>query len=877
MSGVPDTAVGFLLENLKEFVFYNADLIAGAEDRAKSLCDELEVLKSFLKKSTEEYSYSDDDFLDKLAKDVRKLVYRAEDAIETYIAKASKHKSRGMVKGTILALDHALELRNIGKELDTIKQEVQILYNSKISLGFQAMHVDRTHQRRIKKAPVNDDDDMVGFKDAMEDVIKLLNMGPEDLQTVSIFGMLGIGKSTLARKVFKHPTVAYQFFIRSFIEVSQEYESKEVFLKILRSFGIATDEMNRMSEDDLVEEIRNYLATRNFLIVLDDVWTPDAWNDLKRCLPNNQKHSRILITTRHKNLAEYAKQGSEPYKLRFLTHEESRELFRKKVFGSEPFPSELEEHETAILDRCDGLPLAIVVVAGILISHRKESYWWKKVAKNVDKYNIAETEEANSVIQLSFKNLPYRLKPCFLYLGVFREDFEIPAKTLLQLWVSEGFVPRDNGKETSEDIAEDYLEELVDRSLVMVEQRRFNGQVKTIRVHDTLREFCKAQGVKEELFREIKGHEHVGNMAADDDRRLCINYNVLAYIKSKPSGKCVRSFLSFAKEDFILPIEHIADIPKAFKLLRVLDIRSIKLTRFPAELYYLFLLKYIAMCSELKIIPEKVSNLRYLETFIFHTTHRRIDVKADIWKMTQLRHLETNASTHLLKTNSQPFSTNANLLTLAAISPESCKKELFDRAPQLKKLVVYGKLASILESNGQGNLFDCLPKLGCLEYLKLINDDTTAKLDSLPSENIFPRKLTRLTLQNTMLDWELMSTLAKLDKLEVLKLKDNAFTGTYWDTEKTGGFGALRVLHIGKTDLVTWKASASNFPLLTHLYLKHCPKIHAIPSDFVNISTLQLIDIYCCNSGFANSSRKLQVAKLQVQASLKLSVYPPDQ
>lgn len=874
MSGVPDTAVGFLLENLKEFVRYNADLIAGAEDNAKSLCDELEVLKSFLKKSTEEYS--DDDFLDKLSKDVRKLVYRAEDAIETYIAKASRHKSRGMVRGAFLALDHAMELRNIGRELDAIKQEVQKLYNSKITLGFQAMHVvDRTHQQRIKKSPVNDDDDMVGFKDAMEDVIKLLNIGPEDLQTVSIFGMLGIGKSTLARKVFKHPTVAYQFFIRAFIEVSQEYESKEVFLKLLRSFGIATDEMNRMSEDDLVQEIRNYLQTRNFLIVLDDVWTQDAWNDLKRCFPNNLKHSRILITTRHRNLAEYARQGSEPYKLRFLTPEESRELFRKKVFGKDTFPSELEVHETAILDRCDGLPLAIVVVAGILISHRKESYWWGKVARNVDKYNIAETEEANSVIQLSFKNLPYRLKPCFLYLGVFREDFEIPAKTLLQLWVSEGFVPRVNGKETSEEMAEDYLEELVDRSLVMVEQRRYNGQVKTIRVHDTLREFCKVQGVKEELFREIK----VGNMAAENDRRLCINYNVLEYIKSKPSGKSVRSFLSFAKEDFFLPIELLSDIPKAFKLLRVLDIRSIKLTRFPADLYYLFLLKYIAMCCELKVIPDKVSNLRYLETFIFHTTHRRIEVKADIWKMTQLRHLETNASTVLLKTASQPFFANTNLQTLAAISPESCKKEVFDRTPELKKLVVCGKLATSLDSSStsQGNMFDFLPKLGSLEYLKLINDDTTAKLESLPSENSFPRKLTRLTLQNTMLDWELISTLAKLDKLEVLKLKDNAFTGTYWDTEKTGGFGALKVLHIGKTDLVTWKALASNFPLLTHLYLKHCPKIEAIPSDFVNISTLQLIDIYCCNSVFSNSSRKLQVAKLQVQASLKLSVYPPDQ
>ncbi|KAI5678610.1 hypothetical protein M9H77_09560 [Catharanthus roseus] len=509
--------------------------------------------------------------------------------------------------------------------------------------------------------------------------------------------MLGLGKTTLARNVLKHPTVEYKFFVRAFVEVSAEYKSEEVFLKILHEIGVDTKEM-RKHEDDLIQVIRSYLENRNFLIVLDDVWTPGAWEDLQRAFPTNQqKHSRILITTRSKPVAELARKGNDPYNLRFLRLSESQELLRKKVFGNEEFPEYLTTLETLILDRCDGLPLSIVVVAGILLYHREESYWWEKVAKNIETFNLATADRAQSVIELSFKNLPQHLKPCFLYLGVFREDYEIPSKILLHLWVSEGFVPQANGEESSEDIAEDYLEELVDRSLVMVDKRRLNGRIKSIRIHDTLREFCKAQAKAEELYREIKMSEQGGDKAKDDDFRICVNSQILDYIKSKPSGKYVRSFLSFSKDNAVLPSDHISQIPKAFKFVRVLDIRSIKLVRFPAEICNnLLLLKYLALFSEVKIIPEKMSNLRYLQTIIFITTQPKVEIKADIWKMTRLRHLVTNAVASLVR-NPEVLPKNANLHTLTVIAAECCTKEVFARAEELKKLAISGKLAPKLE------------------------------------------------------------------------------------------------------------------------------------------------------------------------------------
>lgn len=95
-----------------------------------------------------------------------------------------------------------------------------------------------------------------------------------------------------------------------------------------------------------------------------------------------------------------------------------------------------------------------------------------------------------NIISLSYKKLPHELRDCFLYIGVFPEDTEIPAWKLIRLWIAEGFIQQ-NASSSLEEVAEDNLNELVARNLVMVEKTKANGDVKTCRVHDMIREFCQ--------------------------------------------------------------------------------------------------------------------------------------------------------------------------------------------------------------------------------------------------------------------------------------------------------------------------------------------------------------------------------------------------
>lgn len=727
---------------------------------------------------------------------------------------------------------------------------------------------------------------VIGYKAELEQIVNNLVSGTKELEVVSVTGMLGLGKTSLARKVYSHPHIEFHFFTRIFVTVSQDYKKKEVLLQILRCIighYIDQTELLKMSDTELVEKIHQTLKGRRFLVVLDDVCTREAWDSLKGIFPweDDKQGSRILVTTGQNNVA--SRTAGSVYHLRFLYEEEGKELLRTKVFGKhQQLPEKLESYEAEILRKCAGLPLAIVMVAGILRDHPDDLHWWEKVAKGFN--DATEKFQMKDVIRFSFNQLPQELKLCFLYFGVFHEDSDISTQTLMQLWMAEGLVIQEVSNVRLEDVAEQYLDELVDRNLVMVQKRRKDGKIKTCRIHDIFSEFCKEEAMKEDIFQVLTTSDQLQPLS-DDSRRISIEYNVGEFLKSmqlsSSKAKRVRSLLSLPRNDDVfeypstgssMPSSSLSALT-SFKLLKVLDIRATTLQSFPGDLCYLFLLRYLAIYGSFKTVPEKLSNLRNLKTLIILTTLKSLQFDADISKLTLLRHLHCNSSLSLQKlTKIKEASANENLQTLSLISVDSCGDEMVEISPKLKKLGISGNLSSISD----GNWFKCLVRLYNLENLKLLHDNNNIKVMDLPQDhNMLPRKLTRLTLSNTSLDWKYMSILGKLEYLEVLKLKNNAFGGGgFWKTED-GGFQRLKILQISGTDLFTWKASENDFPDLHSLYLAHCTKLQSLPNALAQWNSLRNVEVYCCNSMLAASAQKLGQLKVEQGQVLNMSIYPP--
>ncbi|KAK4394855.1 putative late blight resistance proteinR1A-10 [Sesamum angolense] len=453
---------------------------------------------------------------------------------------------------------------------------------------------------------------------------------------------------------------------------------------------------------------------------------------------------------------------------------------------------------------------------------------------------------------------------------MFPEDFEIPIKRLILPWIAKGFIQQ-NTEISSEETAKQYLKDLISRNLVMTDKVSTTGKIKTCRVHDKIRDFC---------LREVRryGGELVAGSISDLQRRRHISIDfksVMNFISSQPYGPRIRSILCSSTEEIILLPTDVSAIADGFKLTRVLDVRSIRFTRFPFYLTQLVHLRYIALTSDFKVLPEAISKWWNIQTIIVFTSSRVLEIKADIWKMVHLRHLETNASVILCKPGGG--GNGEKIQTLLNISPQSCTNDLFERAINLKKLGIRGQLTMLHDDKGGSTPFDNLGKLQQLEKLKLLNDlhihPQEAKLPGLPPSHKFPPKLISLTLSYTLLSWEQMYVLGTLHNLRVLKLKNNAFAGERWEAAD-GGFQQLEVLQIEYTDLVLWEVSSHHFPKLQHLRLRNCEELKALPFGLANVSSLQVIDLHRTTKLAAASARKIQQETDTKGRRLKLSIFP---
>ncbi|KAM0001431.1 putative P-loop containing nucleoside triphosphate hydrolase [Helianthus debilis subsp. tardiflorus] len=140
---------------------------------------------------------------------------------------------------------------------------------------------------------------VVGFDNEIETLLdQLTSTSTKQYQIISITGMAGLGKTTLARTLYSHELVKYMFDFRAWACVSQVYIKKDLLLSILSSFMDDLTDLYEMGEHQLGEKLYRKLKGRRYLVVLDDIWDCTVWNDLKMYFPDDKTGSRVLFTSR---------------------------------------------------------------------------------------------------------------------------------------------------------------------------------------------------------------------------------------------------------------------------------------------------------------------------------------------------------------------------------------------------------------------------------------------------------------------------------------------------------------------------------------------------------------------------------------------------
>ncbi|XP_031108652.1 putative late blight resistance protein homolog R1B-17, partial [Ipomoea triloba] len=721
-------------------------------------------------------------------------------------------------------------LKQVNRNITSIEGRIQIESKNNHSAPepqrIENIKVGSFSKRSSEPTEVNV---MVGCDDQFDTIVSKLTSLSKQLQVV--VGMGGIGKTTLIKKVYEDAAIVSYFDVRAWATVSQQHNLREMLIGLLGS-----DVTNGVDNNHLANQLRQKLMGQKYLIVMDDIWETEAWDDIHRCFPEDFNGSRILLTTRLKQIADYSagSGNNNLHYMQFLNPHESWSLFYKKVFEEKNFPIEFETIARGIAEKCQGLPLTIVVVAGLLTSFNEPSpTQWENIAENLNSFlNTNQEEKCSKILSLSYDHLPLHLKVCFLYFGVFPEDSMICVKKLIMLWVAEGFLKLERS-EIMEQICETYLQDLVDRGLYC-------------KLHDLLHNFCMEVARREKLLNVINENNvevaRVQNLGYEslEPKLACSCRQV--WIKKLAE---FRSILYFPKASGLLANYSSQTFPSYPKLLRVLDLSLCDLVDIPSEIVNLICLRYLALRTNAPLKDYKWYKLLNLQTFIVETIGP--NAPGEGWKspshmldnMLHLRHVMFSKSSLYLPRQDQ---TTLQTISCLYYRPEPWPSiQNFTNIPNVKKLGIYIDITPVSDpklspkdASHQHSSLNDLVDLQWLENLKIDVPEIIPFQDVFRLPTSFPSNLKKLTLQGTCLPWDDMAIIATLPNLEALKLKHKAFCGSEWKTTENG-FCKLKYLKIAVLDFEHWSAY---FPVLECLILDFCRKLKKFPTEFADITTL---------------------------------------
>ncbi|XP_058089095.1 disease resistance protein RPM1-like isoform X1 [Magnolia sinica] len=644
-----ESVSGFLFEKLSSLLTQEVSLLRGVRTEVEEIKLELENMRAFLRDA--DTRKDSNEGLRTWVGQVRDATYEVEDIIDEFVYRMDRPQRggfRGCLLNTITLLKNIRYRHRFATQLQGLKRNIAAISMRKDQYnlintedGSSSQNANERWKHRGETAPYEDDDEIVGLKERIDQIVVWLTEEEPRRTVISVVGMGGLGKTTLVAKVYKHQMVKKHFECCVWVSVSQSYNVegllKSVITDLFKKNKLEVpSNVSSMNRSQLVEMVRDYLDTKRYLVVLDDVWSVDAWTDLNIAFPRNRCGSRIMLTTRIENVASALGDGSRVFPLERLQKKEAWELFSKKAFWKEPCPPELQQLARKIVEKCGGLPLAIVSLGSLLSLKDKTALEWNRVYRDLSWQltNDQMLERLKHILLLSFYDLPYRLKHCFLYCCMFPEDYLIKRKRLIRLWVAEGFV-EDRGKVTMEEAAEDYLKELMHRNMLQVVEKNESGRVKGCQMHDIVREVALSLSheVKFGMIYDEKQARQEGKV-----RRMSI-YSNGEIIRCTAGMVHLRSLMVFGgSTSFSYSLNTMAS---SFRLLRVLNLEGVPIQSIPDEVTNMFNLRYLNLRkTKVRELPESLWKLQNLQTLDVRNTELE-RLPSGIVKLRKLRHLFT--------------------------------------------------------------------------------------------------------------------------------------------------------------------------------------------------------------------------------------------
>ncbi|KAH0752500.1 hypothetical protein KY285_005648 [Solanum tuberosum] len=528
---------------------------------------------------------------------------------------------------------HTAFKSKMSRKINSINKELTAINSVAKDLGLHSLIVP---SRKI--FPIRETDSLVVAPDVVgrdldvaEIKEKILKMREEDVVmcTIPIVGMGGLGKTTLAKRIYNDEHIKQIFEKRIWLCLPEMSETKSFLEQILESLTERKTEVQR--RDIIVKKLQDELGGKNYLLVLDDLWCVDStsWHEFVDTLRgiNTAKGNCILVTTRMKRVASTV--AADLHILGKLTEDHCWSIFKQKAFVDGRVPEELASIGNKIVKMCHGLPLAASVLGGLL--HNKEKHEWQAI---LDGNPLVAGEDDNGensikkILKLSYDYLPSpHLKKCFAYFAMLPKDLMFEKAQLIQLWMAEGFLHPCQETTVMEDIRNNFFLLLLRNSLLQDVVLDEHNNIKYCKMHDLVHDLA-GDIFKSKLF-DQKGNDgeklsQVRYFGWDSPSDQIDKIN-------EPGRLCTLFWRNnYISEDMLL----------SFKFLRVLNLSRSGIKELSALIGKLIYLRYLDISStEITTLPHSICKLYNLQTFRVNCCYSLKEFPYEMGNMISLRHI----------------------------------------------------------------------------------------------------------------------------------------------------------------------------------------------------------------------------------------------
>ncbi|WMV52129.1 hypothetical protein MTR67_045514 [Solanum verrucosum] len=748
---------------------------------------------------------------------------------------------------------HTAFKNKMSRKINNINEELRAINKVAKNLGLQSLMVPpqkilpirETDSIVVASYVVGRDNDVAEIKE------KILTIREDiDLCTIPIAGMGGLGKTTVAKRIFNDEQIEKHFEKRVWLCLPEMSEIKSFLELILES--LTKRKVEVQGRDIIAKKLQDELAGRKYLLVLDDLWRvdPTLWDEFVDTLRgiNTSRGNFILVTTRMELVASTVATVLGPHMLEKLSEDHCWSIFKQRAFVDGKIPEEIVSMEKRIVEMCQGLPLAASVLGGLL--RGKEKHEWQAILDGnplVAGENDNGEKSIKKILKLSYDYLPSpQLKKCFAYFAMFPKDFEFEKEQLIQLWMAEGFLHPCQETTVMEDVGHRFFQILLKNSLLQDVELDEHNNITHCKMHDLVHDLA-GDILKSKLF-DPKGND--GEKLSQVRYFGCESPGDQIDKIYEPERLCTL----FWRNNYILE-----DMLLSFKLLRVLDLSSSGISELAAKIGNLIYLRYLDLSNtEITALPNSICELYNLQTFRAINCHSLKELPYEMGNMISLRHIYYTSADERYRhwggwcIRNEHFQMPLNMGQLTSLQTLQFFKVGLEKGRQIEELGHLKNLREGREINDE-HVLDGLQPHPNLKTLAVV-DYLGTKFPSWFSEESLPN-LVKLKLSGSKKCKEIPSLgqLKFLRHLELVGFHELECIGPALYGVEISNIGSSIIVQVFPSlkelvledmrSLIEWKGDEVGVrmsPGLEKLRIIDCPLLKCVPNQFKILRQLEI-------------------------------------